>query len=386
MESIPVDQCGRLLPATQADSDNNNNSQGTSFPAPMKHSAIVLANGRYMTPNGKTAHGLVRGSDRFDVLAVVEPVLAGQDAGETLDGVHRNIPIVASIDDALALIGSTPDFCIVGIATHGGRLTEELRELILEAVNKGMSIANGLHDAASDDPEIARAAHEKNVELIDLRKPKPKHELHFWEGDIYSVRAPRIAVLGTDCALGKRTTTRLLVEALNAEGIRAEMIYTGQTGWMQGARYGFVLDSVVNDYVSGELERAIVSCDRELNPDVMILEGQAALRNPSGPCGAEFLLSADAKGVILQHGAGREFFEGYEKQGYRIPSLQSEIELIAFYGARVLAVTLNNKSATPETLRRYQREYSEQLGIPVLRILEQGAGGLVPVVRQFIQQ
>jgi uncharacterized NAD-dependent epimerase/dehydratase family protein len=335
----------------------------------MKHTAIVLANGRYMTPNGKTAHGLVRGSDRFNVLAVVEPVLAGQDAGEALDGVHRSIPIVASIDDALALAGSTPDFCVVGIATHGGRLTEELRKLILHA---------------SDDQEIARAAREKNVELIDLRKRKPKHELHFWEGDIYSVRSPRIAVLGTDCALGKRTTTRLLVEALNAEGIRAEMIYTGQTGWMQGARYGFVLDSVVNDYVSGELEHAIVRCDREVNPDVMVLEGQAALRSPSGPCGAEFLLSADAKGVILQHGAGREFFDGYEKQGYRIPSLQSEIELIAFYGARVLAITLNNKSATPDTLKRYQREYSEQLGIPVLRILEEGAAGLVPVIRQFI--
>ncbi len=352
----------------------------------MKHTAIVLANGRYMTPNGKTAHGLVRGSERFEVLAVVEPVLAGQDAGVALDGVHRNIPVVASIDDALERIGNTPEFCVVGIATHGGRFTEELRQLILEAVNKGMSIANGLHDAASDDPEIARAAKEKNVQLVDLRKPKPKHELQFWEGDIYSVRAPRIAVLGTDCALGKRTTTRLLVEALNAGGIRAEMIYTGQTGWMQGARYGFVLDSVVNDYVCGELEHAIVRCDREVNPDVMVLEGQAALRNPSGPCGAEFLLSADAKGVILQHGAGREFFEGYEKQGYRIPSLQSEIELIGFYGAKVLAVTLNGKSATPERLKQYQREYREQLGIPVVRILEEGAGALVPVVRRYLER
>ncbi len=352
----------------------------------MKHTAIVLANGRYMTPNGKTAHGLVRGSERFQVLAVVEPVLAGQDAGIALDGIHRNIPIVASIENALERIGSTPEFCVVGIATHGGRFTEELRQLILEAVNKGMSIANGLHDAASDDAEIARAAREKNVQIVDLRKPKPKHELHFWEGDIYSVRAPRIAVLGTDCALGKRTTTRLLVEALNADGIRAEMIYTGQTGWMQGARYGFVLDSVVNDYVCGELEHAIVSCDREVNPDVMILEGQAALRNPSGPCGAEFLLSADAKGVILQHGAGREFYEGYEKQGYRIPSLQSEIELISFYGAKVLAVTLNGKSATPERLKQYQREYREQLGIPVVRILEEGAGELIPVVRRYLER
>lgn len=351
----------------------------------MKHSAIVLANGRFLTPNGKTAHGLIRGSDRFEVLAVVEPALVGQDAGEALDGVRRNIPIVGSIDDALALIGQIPKFCVVGIATHGGRLNDELRALVLEAVQKGMSVANGLHDAVSDVPEIAAAAVEKQVELIDLRKPKPKNELHFWEGEIYGVRAPRIAVLGTDCALGKRTTTRILVEALNDSGIRAEMIYTGQTGWMQGARYGFVFDSVINDYVCGELEHAIVSCDRELNPDVMILEGQSSLRNPSGPCGAEFLLSGDAQGVILQHGAGREFFEGYEEQGYRIPSLESEIDLIGYYGAEVLAVTLNGKSCSAEELVRYQQEYRERLDIPVVRILEEGAKELVPVVLDYMQ-
>ena len=351
----------------------------------MKQSAIVLANGRYLSPNGKTAHGLVRGSDRFDVLAVIEPALTGQDAGDALDGVHRGIPIVASIDDALALVGKTPDFCVVGIATHGGRLNDELRALVLEAVLKGMSIANGLHDAVSDVPEIAAAAAERNLQLIDLRKPRPKSELHFWEGEVYNVRAPRIAVLGTDCALGKRTTTRMLVEKLKQQGVNAEMIYTGQTGWMQGARYGFVFDSVVNDYVCGELEHAMVTCDREASPDVMVIEGQSSLRNPSGPCGAEFLLSGDAKGVILQHGAGREFFEGYETQGYRIPSLASEIELIGYYGAEVLAVTLNGKSCSPEDLVRYQEEYREQLGIPVVRVLEEGLSELVPVVLRFLE-
>ena len=59
-------------------------------------------------------------------------------------------------------------------------------------------------DATSDDAEIAAAARARGVELIDLRKSKPKHELHFWQGDIYRVRAPRLAVLGTDCAIGKR--------------------------------------------------------------------------------------------------------------------------------------------------------------------------------------
>ena len=49
----------------------------------MKQTAIVLANGLYLTPNGKTAHGLVRGSDRFRILAVVEPLTAAVVAGWT---------------------------------------------------------------------------------------------------------------------------------------------------------------------------------------------------------------------------------------------------------------------------------------------------------------
>ena len=48
--------------------------------------------------------------------------------------------------------------------------------------------------------------------------------------------------------------TMLLLEACRRRGLNAEWIYTGQTGWMQGARYGFVFDAVVNDYVSGEVE------------------------------------------------------------------------------------------------------------------------------------
>ena len=59
---------------------------------------------------------------------------------------------------------------------------------------------------------------------------------------------PRVAVLGTDCALGKRTTSQLLVDACRERGLRAEMIYTGQTGWMQGTRHGFVLDATPNDW------------------------------------------------------------------------------------------------------------------------------------------
>ena len=68
---------------------------------------------------------------------------------------------------------------------------------------------------------------------------------------------------------------------------------------MQGYSHGFLFDSVPNDFVAGELEHAIVSCATELDPDLIVLEGQSSLRNPSGPAGSEFLLSAGARGVSL---------------------------------------------------------------------------------------
>jgi len=352
----------------------------------MKSPAIVLANRLFKTPNGKVAHGLIRGSDRFTVAAVVDPDCAGQDAGECLDGEHRGIPVVASLEEALALSQPAPQYCVVGIATHGGHFTEELRAVVLDAVTRGLSIVNGLHDVASEDPEIAAAAAAADVQLIDLRKSPAKSTLHFWEGDILQVRTPRIAVLGTDCALGKRTTTRMLVQALNDSGVRAEMIYTGQTGWMQGARFGFVFDAVINDYVSGEVEHAIVSCEREAEPDIMVIEGQSSLRNPSGPCGAEFLLSGGARGVVLQHAPGREYFEGYEKQKLRIPPLADEIALIAMYGARTLAVTLNDAHVSQDELIAQQQAYERELGIPVVRPLEEGLQRLVPIMREYIEE
>ena len=352
----------------------------------MPESAVVLANHRFMTANGKTAHGLVRGSTRFRVVAVIDPDLAGRDAGEALDGRPAGIPIVATLDEAIAVEDTPLKWCVIGIATHGGRLLPEFHTLILEAVGKGLGIVNGLHDAVSDDAEIAAAAKARGVSLIDLRKPRPKHELHFWEGDIYRVRAPRLAVLGTDCALGKRTTARIIVESMNRAGVRTEMIYTGQTGWMQGARYGIVLDSILNDFVSGELEHAIVQCDREVEPDLMVVEGQSSLRNPSGPCGAEMLLSAAARGVVLHHAPGREFFDGHEAMGLQIPALESEIALIRHYGSQTIAVTLNSKGCTPEQLDRFRSEYREKLAIPVVEPLTEGVDALRPAILDFIER
>ena len=361
----------------------------TQRPPDPRGPAIVLAHRGFDTTDGKTVHGLVRGSDRFEVGAVVDPDLAGQDAGEALDGQHRGIPITATVAEALdaadGSAGKPPEFCVIGVATLGGRLSDELRQAVGEAMDLGLSIVNGLHEFLSDDAELVARALELGVDLIDIRRPLPRTQLHFWSGEILQVRAPRVAVLGMDCSIGKRTTTRMLAQALGeAGGVRAEMIYTGQTGWMQGARYGFILDSMPNDFVCGELERAIVACDREAQPEVMLVEGQSALRNPSGPCGSELLLSAAAAGVVLQHAPGRELVEDFEDLGLRIPSVESEVELIAAYGVPTLAIALNSHGSSMEALVAEQERLRQVLGIPVVRPLEEGVDELVPVIERLL--
>lgn len=345
--------------------------------------ALILTNGMLDSTNAKTAHGLLRGSDRFTPLAVIDHRFAGQDAGEVMDGRSRGVPVVASVADYFAASDRPrPQFCIVGVALPGGKLPQDFRTELEAAMRHGLSVINGLHTFLSDDPAFMALAAEQGVIVYDVRKPRPRTELQFWTGEIYQVRAPRIAVLGTDCALGKRTTSRFLVEACRRAGLRAEMIYTGQTGWMQGSPYGFIFDSTVNDFIGGEIERAIVQCDREAGPDVIFIEGQSSLRNPSGPCGAEFLLSGHARGVILQHAPGRHCYEGSDVP---ISSVASEIGLIQMYGARVLAVTLNEEEMTDDQMQTVQAELETDLRIPVVRPLREGVDRLVPVVQAYLK-
>jgi uncharacterized NAD-dependent epimerase/dehydratase family protein len=346
-------------------------------------SAVILCANGYDTENGKTAHGLVRSSERYRIAAVVDASCAGRDAGAILDGKPRGIPVYASLAEALAALTEAPRFAIVGIATSGGRIPADLRAEIAGAIDAGLSIVNGLHELVSDDPGLAAAARARGVELVDVRRPRRTSELHFWTGAIRSVHAPRVAVLGTDCAVGKRTTARLLTEGCRAAGISAEMIYTGQTGWLQGGRFGFILDATPNDFVSGELEHAIVSCANEAFPDVIFLEGQSALRNPSGPCGSELILSAGARAAILQHAPARREFEGLEGLGYPIPPLEDEIELISRYGARTIGIALNTHGLSEPG--RVRDELERRLGIPVACPLETGVASLVSAVRAFVR-
>lgn len=341
----------------------------------MKKKVLIATDNLFLTNNAKTAHGLLRGSKRFHVLAVLDEENKHADAGQLLDGNNRNVPILGTIDEAIKQF-KTIDYLVVGVATVGGILSASLLQIIREAIRNGIGIVNGLHDQLQERKDIALLASQNKVELIDIRKPKTPKELHFWSGDIFKVKAPIVAFLAMDCAMGKRTTANLVVEECLQHNQNAHMIYTGQTGWMQGHKYGFIFDSTLNDFVSGELEHAITSCWKEATPDLIILEGQSSLRNPSGPCGLEFIISGNATQVVLIHAPKKKYFDDDSLWG-EIPSVASEIDIIEKFGATVIALALNTSGLSKQEALSYKASYQKTLDIPVVLPLEEGVKKIV---------
>ncbi|MFZ1678841.1 MAG: DUF1611 domain-containing protein [Saprospiraceae bacterium] len=349
--------------------------------------AIVYCAGAFNTPNGKTAHGLVRFTERYEVLAVIDPHYAGKDAREVLDGVKTGIPVVKDLDDALEVARKRggADVFVVGLAPDGGRLPDAARDVVKQAVALGLHVDSGLHDFLSDDPVSSTLANEKGVRIKDIRKPPERKDLHFFSGKIEEVDCLKLAVLGTDSAIGKRTTAWIIVHGLRKAGYKAELIGTGQTAWMQGAKYSIVLDSLINDFVSGEIEHAVHEAWKNEKPDVIILEGQGSLMNPAYPGGFELLAAGRPDYVILQHAPKRVEYDGFP--GYPLHALDHQIKAIEFIsGKKVIAITVNHEEMTPAEIPVACRQITEETGLPAFDVLFSGPDELIQIILPYIRK
>ncbi|MGJ8537099.1 MAG: DUF1611 domain-containing protein [Parasphingopyxis sp.] len=188
---------------------------------PKIHTAIIYCEANFGKIDGKTANGLVRHSERYRILSVIDSQQVGKDTGIILDQSPNGIPVCCDLTEAMASAETIPDYFIYGVAPISGMLSSDERDIVLEAMAFGMNIVNGLHEFLSEDPEFIAAARASDVTILDIRKPRDKKHLRLFTGRINDVACPRIAVLGTDCAIGKRTTATILARA-------------AQRAWYQG--------------------------------------------------------------------------------------------------------------------------------------------------------
>lgn len=341
--------------------------------------AIVYCEANFGDIDGKTANGLVRHSEKYKILSVIDSKQAGGDAGEVLGDKPNAIPICRDLADALAQADHLPDYFIYGMAPASGILSPLERGVLLEAMGLGMDIVNGLHEFLNDDPQFAAASAAGNVKILDVRRPRPTRALRTFSGRINEVTCPRIAVLGTDCAIGKRTTATVLTRALNERGLKAVMVGTGQTGLIQGARYGLALDAVPSQFCAGELEATIFEAFEAENPDVIIVEGQGALSHPAYSTSSFILRGSCPDGVVLQHAPGRKHRCDFAQLA--MPTPASEINLIqTFADTKVIGITINHENMTEAEVGAAITSYEREFGIGSTDVLTRPPELLVEMV------
>ena len=347
----------------------------------IRSTAVVYCEGFFGTCDGKTANGLVRHSEKYEILSVIDSSKVGLDAGAYLDGKPNGIPVCADLAEAIALAGGVPDFFILGMAPLSGMLSPLERDVVLDAMGRGMSIVNGLHEFLNEDPEFVAAKAAHGVTILDVRRPRAKKDLRMFSGSIAKVTCPRIAVLGTDAAIGKRTTATILTRALNDRGIKAVLVGTGQTGLIQGARYGVALDAIPCQFCSGEMEATVVEAFEGEHPDVIIIEGQGALSHPAYLSSVFILRGGRPDAVILQHAPARPMLGDFPD--VPTPTPASEIHLLrTFADTRVIGLTINHEDMTDAEVSAAIVLCEFELGMPATDALTRPPDRLVDMVVQ----
>ena len=344
--------------------------------------SIVYCEGAFNTPNGKTAHGLVRYSTRYTILSVIDSNYAGKDAGEVLDDIRNNIPVFASLDQAMdhaEEMELKPSHFVIGLAPDGGRMTPQVKQSVREAIRKNLHIDSGLHDFLIEDKDIVTLAKWHDVQLRDIRMPPDRKDLHFFSGKIEEVKALKVAVLGTDSAIGKRTSAWILLNSLKSLGVHTEFIGTGQTAWMQGAKYGILLDSLVNDFLTGEIEHAVWTAWKETGADILVIEGQGSLLNPAYPGGYEIMAAARPDIIILQHAPARKYYDGFP--GYEIQPLERQIQALEVISDKpVIAITINHENLNKNEISSEIKRIKETINLPAFDLLLDGGDDLGQLV------
>ncbi len=322
---------------------------------------LIIADGNFHPLESKTANSVIR-YHPGRVVAVLDRVTAGRTVQDVL-GFGGAIPVVGTIEEGLA---RKPTAVMIGIAPAGGRLPEEWRGWLDQALDAGCDLVSGLHTFLSDDPGLSAKARALGRTILDARKPPA--QLPIGAGLARLVAPFVVLTVGTDCNVGKMTAQLQLVAGLKAKGLRTNFVATGQTGiFIEG--WGTAVDAVVADFIAGAAEELVLR--GAANADVVLVEGQGSINHP-GYSGVTLglLHGSCPDALILCHQATREYIGEYRTAPWlRIPPLSRYIELYQLLGSavhptRVIGISLNTFDMSEEAARAACRAATDETGLP----------------------
>lgn len=322
---------------------------------------LIIADGDFGPMTSKTANSVIRYQPER-VAAVLDRRLAGATV-ESVLGFGGAIPVVGSIEEGLRL---GPDAVLIGIAPLGGRLPDEWRGWLAQALDHGCDLWNGLHTCLADDPLLAAKAAANGRRIHDLRRAPAG--LPIASGRAKSVDPFVVLTVGTDCNVGKMTAQLQLARQLNARGVRTRFVATGQTGILIEG-WGIAVDAVIADFIAGAAEQLVLEGSR--NADIVLVEGQGSINHPGYSAVTLGLLHGSCPdGLILCHQTSRKYIGDYREESWlRIPPLADYVgwyEQIAsaVHSTTVIGISLNTYDLSEAEARRACERASRETGLP----------------------
>ncbi|WP_252176306.1 N-acetyltransferase DgcN [Endozoicomonas sp. 4G] len=263
---------------------------------------------------------------------------------------------------------------VLGFANSGGVLETRWHPIILEAISKGMDVVSGLHDKLTSVPQLAEAAKQHKVQLLDIRHP----ESVFKTGTGLPRSGKRLLTVGTDCSVGKMYTSLSLERAMKQHGMDVDFRATGQCGILIAGQ-GVAIDCVVSDFISGATE-TLSPDNREAHWD--IVEGQGSLSHPAfAGVSMGLLHGSQPDALVICHALNRSHMRGLPHTAF--PSLEETIELnvaaakLTNPDVKVVGITVNTSSVSVEEGRAYCDQVSKALSLPCVDPVRDGCDEIV---------
>lgn len=340
---------------------------------PLNQKIAVLLHEGIRGTHGKTGLSLLRYSDAPIVVAI-DRDCPGQSLPQ-LTGIQRDVPIVASVKDAIAF---NPQVLVIGIAPKGGSLPDDYWHEIKDALVGGMSIVNGLHTPLANSPEL-RTLLKPGQSIWDVRKEPSNISICTLAAKNLPCR--RVLTVGTDMAVGKMSTSLELHRASRLRGMSTKFIATGQTGLMLEGD-GVPLDAVRVDFAAGAVEQVVVRYGK--NYDILHIEGQGSLLHPSSTATLPLIRGSQPTQMILVHRLGQNEVVEHVK----IPPLTEVIKLYeivasgagAFAAVPVVGIALNTSNFDQATAKTAIAQVETETGLPCTDVIRFGGDKLLDAV------
>ena len=276
-----------------------------------------------------------------------------------------------SIDEAIDAGVKT---LVIGVANRGGIISADWKNVLIEALSKGLDLASGLHNLLRDDDDLVASANAHGRKLHDVRVPSVQYPIAHGK----KRAGKRCLAVGTDCSVGKMYTAMAMDRLMRERKIKSTFRATGQTGILITGD-GVPLDAVIADFMAGSIEYLTPDNDED---HWDLIEGQGSLFHVSYSGVTMALIhGGQPDALILCHEPTRQHMRGLP--GYKLPSLEAlrdmvlPISKVANPDCKIVAVSVNTQHMEDEAAKSYLLETEGRMNLPVTDPFRYGADKLV---------